>query len=65
MSYMPQTTYMTRVAGKDASSADLVYLTEEDIETVCGAMTNVEKTRLSAALQALRDKRKMKPPILE
>jgi hypothetical protein len=49
---------MTRVAGKDASSADLVYLTEEDIETVCGAMTNVEKTRLSAALQALRDKEK-------
>jgi hypothetical protein len=35
---------------------DLEFLTEEDIETVGGAMTNVEKMRLSAALQALRDK---------
>jgi hypothetical protein len=43
-------------ARRNAMPDDLHYLTEEDVETIGGAMTNVEKMRLSAALQALQDK---------
>jgi hypothetical protein len=45
-----------RVAGKDAHSSDLVFLTEENIETIGEAMTHVEQLRLATALQALREK---------
>ena len=45
-----------RVVGKDAASGDLLFLTEENVETIGEAMTHVEKMRLAAALQALREK---------
>jgi hypothetical protein len=45
-----------RVAGKDAASGDLLFLTEENVGTIGEAMTHVEKMRLAAALQALREK---------
>ena len=45
----------TRVAGADAAPSDLQFLTEEDTAEIVDAMTNVEKMRLEAALEALRD----------
>lgn len=45
-----------QVAGKDAASSDLVHLTEDNIETISEPMAHVEKLRLNAALQALREK---------
>ena len=46
---------ITRVAGADAAPSDLQFLTEEDTAEIVDAMTNVEKMRLEAALEALRD----------
>ena len=46
---------ITRVAGADAAPSDLQFLTEEDTAEIADAMTNVEKKRLEAALEALRD----------
>ena len=46
---------IARVAGPDAAPSDLLFLTEDDIAEIGTGMTNVEKMRLKAALEALRD----------
>ena len=44
-----------RLTGADAMSSDLLFLTEEDVDELGSAMNRVEKRRLQAALQALRE----------
>ena len=39
----------------DAAPSDLHLLTEQDVEEIGSAMSNVEKMRLHAALRALRE----------
>ena len=40
---------------RNAEPSDLQYLTEENIEEIGAALTHVERMRLQAALQALRN----------
>ena len=46
---------LAAAAGADAAPSDLVFLTEQDIEELGSGMNRVEKRRLEAALQALRE----------
>ena len=48
-------TDITRLAGANVLPSDLRYLTDEDIDEIGSGMTRVEKMRLQAALQALRE----------
>ena len=46
---------IAKVAGVDVAPSDLLFLTEDDIAEIGSSMTHVEKMRLQAALEALRD----------
>jgi len=47
--------HVSSIAGPDAMSSDLLFLTEDDVDQLGSAMNHVERMRLQAALEALRD----------
>ena len=46
---------IARVAGANIVPGDLQYLTDENVDEIGGGLTHVERMRLQAALQALRE----------
>ena len=50
--------HVSSIAGPDAMSSDLVFLTEEDIGELGSGMTHVERMLLQSALEALREEGK-------